>query len=73
METIGASVELAVGEDIMASAHAYKSAAASIGAVQLADLLRKLELAGAKGDCAHAAALLPHVRVAHDTVVTRLR
>lgn len=73
METISASVESAVGEDIRAAAHAYKSAAASIGARQLADLLLKLEVAGNEGDCARGATLLPLVRAAHDTVVTRLR
>ena len=73
MDAIGAAVESAVHDQIRTTAHAYKSAAASMGARRLADLLRQLELAGAEGDDVRAAALLPVVRVAHDTVVGRLR
>ncbi len=73
MQNIGMSVEAASSKEIRTAAHAYKSAAASIGAEQLAELLRRLEVAGAEGDCTRAAALLPLVRVAHDTVVARLR
>lgn len=73
MEAIGAAVYSANTDEIRATAHAYKSAAASMGAKQLADLLRQLEVAGAQGEGPRAAALLPQVKTSHDIVVTRLK
>lgn len=73
MDAIASAVESGKGDQVRATAHAYKSAAASIGAGQLAELLRLLEMAGAAGDKTKAAVLLPQVLAAHDTVVSCLQ
>jgi HPt (histidine-containing phosphotransfer) domain-containing protein len=73
MAAIDSAVRAASRDDIKNSAHAYKSAAASMGAWQLSDLLRQLESAGAEGDESRAEALLSKVRIAHDSVVATLQ
>lgn len=73
MDAINTAVAAGTCDLVKASAHAYKSAAASMGAKQLAELLRQLEEAGAQGDSVRAATLLPLIRNAHDSVVTPLR
>jgi HPt (histidine-containing phosphotransfer) domain-containing protein len=72
MSAIETAVAVTAAEEIRYAAHAYKSSAASMGAKQLADLLRQLELAGSEGDSARAAALLPEVLDAHESVVVQL-
>ena len=72
MGAIQSAVEASAPEEVRSSAHAYKSAAASMGATQLAELLRQLEVSGAEGDSSRSASLLIAARAAHDTVVARL-
>jgi HPt (histidine-containing phosphotransfer) domain-containing protein len=60
-------------EAIRATAHAYKSSAATMYACQLADLLQSTELAGKRGDADKARDLLPRVRDAHEATMDQLR
>jgi CheY-like chemotaxis protein len=56
------------GQDIRMAAHAFKSAAATIRAENLAELLNHVEKAGESGDLDKAAELLPQVRAEADSV-----
>ena len=73
MAAIESAVAATSSDDVRTTAHAYKSAAASMGARQLAEFLRQMEIAGSSGDTARASALLPMVRAAHESVVAPLR
>jgi CheY-like chemotaxis protein/HPt (histidine-containing phosphotransfer) domain-containing protein len=55
------------------AAHAYKSAAATIRAGQLAELLRQTEAAGERGGIEEARALAADVRAEHDRVMAFLQ
>ncbi len=59
-------------DDIRMAAHAYKSAAATIRAENLAELLNQIERAGSAGDVHHAAELIGQVRSESDSVLAYL-
>lgn len=73
MVAIESAVAGGVGDDIRFAAHAYKSAAASMCAKHLADLLRQLETAGAEGETALAERLLPQVKSEHEETMVLLQ
>jgi CheY-like chemotaxis protein/HPt (histidine-containing phosphotransfer) domain-containing protein len=60
------------GGEIRMAAHAYKSAAATIRAENLAELLSQIEHAGSAGDVHHAAELIGQVRNESDSVLSYL-
>jgi CheY-like chemotaxis protein len=59
--------------EIERAAHAYKSAAATIRAQELAALLKEAEQAAKSGDAATAAGFIPLIRNAHDAAVDYLK
>jgi CheY-like chemotaxis protein len=75
-DRIAALQEAANGTDagaIERAAHAYKSAAGTVKAQQLAALLKEAELAARAGDAEKASALVSRIAVAHDAAINYLR
>ena len=66
---------LAVGDasEIRMAAHAFKSAASTVRATDLAELLNQVELAGESGNLPQAEALVPQVREEHEAVMSFLQ
>jgi two-component system sensor histidine kinase/response regulator len=73
MEAIEKAVTGGTPEAVSHAAHAYKSAAGTIQATRLAELLRGMELAGSKGDVSAIAGLFTAVRDEHARVLAYLR
>jgi len=73
MATLETSLASADASDIRMAAHAYKSAAATIRAVNLAELLNQVELAGESGQVSQAEELIPRVRAEHEAVLAYLQ
>ncbi len=73
MEDISAAVSAGRGEGIRQAAHAYKSAAGTIMARKLAELLQAMEDAGREGDAEAAERLLGQVRHEHQAVLAQLK
>lgn len=71
-EALQAAVESAEAASIRTAAHAYKSAAATMQAVRLADLLQQTETAATDGDVAKAQELLPRLRSEHEALMEQL-
>jgi len=69
LETAAAAGDAAI---VGKAAHAYKSAAGTIHATDLAELLRQTEAAGKANDLGAINDLLPRVRRAHDATVSYL-
>ncbi|UCF39921.1 MAG: response regulator [Gemmatimonadota bacterium] len=72
MKAIEAAVAAREGEEIKQAAHAYKSAAGTIMARKLAELLQALEDAGAADDAAAAAKLMAKLRHEHQAVLAQV-
>lgn len=73
LTAIESGVELRDAERIRRAAHAYRSAAGTISASALGDLLERMEQAGRTGDVDTAAWLLPRVRAEHEAVLGLIR
>ena len=58
---------------IRMTAHAFKSAASTVRATDLAELLNQVELAGETGDVSRAKVLLPQVREEYQAVLSFLK
>jgi len=72
MRDVEAAVAAADAAGVARAAHAYKSAAGTIGAKSLAELLRRLEAAGKAGDLPEAQGLLVEVGAAHAAALAYL-
>jgi len=72
-DALEAAVESAEPEGVRAAAHAYKSAAATMRADGLAELLYRTEAAAREGDVAEPAVLLPDIRREHQAVLAQLQ
>ena len=72
-EALQAAVESAEADNISSAAHAYKSAAATMRAVRLADLLQQTETAARDGDVAGPAKLLRQLKMEHEAVLAHLQ
>jgi HPt (histidine-containing phosphotransfer) domain-containing protein len=73
LEALAHAVEAGEAGAIDRAAHAFKSAAATITARPLADVLRAIELAAKAGDVETATALFPEARRATLAVLAHLR
>lgn len=73
LEALQTAVESGSATDVSAAAHAYKSAAATMRADALAELLYQAESAGREGDVARSAELLPEIHRMHEGVLAQLR
>jgi HPt (histidine-containing phosphotransfer) domain-containing protein len=71
-DALQAAVESADAEDIRSAAHAYKSAATTMQAHRLANLLQQTENAGHEGNVAKAVELLPALKSEHEAVLAQL-
>jgi len=71
-EAVATAIQSAEADSIRTTAHAYKSAAATMRAVRLADLLRQTEAAARDGDVGRAAELLPQLQTEHEAVLAQL-
>ena len=71
-DALQAAVESVDANSIRTAAHAYKSAAATMRAVRLADLLQQAETAAHDGDVAKAVGLLPLLKTEHEAVLAQL-
>jgi CheY-like chemotaxis protein/HPt (histidine-containing phosphotransfer) domain-containing protein len=69
MGALEKAIEAGNATEIRMAAHAFKSAASTVRATDLAELLNQLEQAGASGDVAQAVALVPHARAEHEAVI----
>jgi len=72
-EAIATAILAAEADSIRTTAHAYKSAAATMQAVRLADLLQQTEAAARDGNVGRAAELLPQLKTEHEAVLAQLR
>jgi HPt (histidine-containing phosphotransfer) domain-containing protein len=73
MDALEAALIASDSSEIRMAAHAFKSAASTVRATDLAELLNQVEHAGASGDMVQAAALIPQVRAEHDAVMSFLQ
>ena len=73
MAALETSLASADASDIRMAAHAYKSAAATIRAVNLAEMLNQVELAGESGQVSQAEELIPRVRAEHEALLAYLQ
>ena len=73
LEALGAAVQAGDGAAIGRAAHAFKSAASTIGARGLAGQLLDMESAAGKGDVARATGQMPALRDEVDAVLTYLQ
>jgi HPt (histidine-containing phosphotransfer) domain-containing protein len=71
-DALQAAVESVDANGILTAAHAYKSAAATMQAVRLADLLQQTETAAHDGDVTKAVELLPLLKTEHEAVLAQL-
>ncbi len=55
--------------EVRMAAHAFKSAASTVRAIDLAELLNQVELAGVSGDMTQAEALMPQILDEHEAVM----
>ncbi len=69
LTVLEAAVQAADGEAVRMAAHAFRSAAATVRAGNLAELLHQVEDAGQANDLEHATELLPQVREEKAAVV----
>jgi len=72
-DALEAAIQSAAADTIRTAAHAYKSAAATMRAVRLADLLQQTEAAARNGDVTRPAELLAKLRTEHEAVLAQLR
>lgn len=72
MVALDAAVTAQDAEAVRQAAHAYKSAAGTVWARPLAELLREAERAGREGDLRRAASLVEGIRSEHDDVLRYL-
>jgi HPt (histidine-containing phosphotransfer) domain-containing protein len=72
MQALGRAAATADTSALEASAHAFKSAARTIMARRLADLLQELEDAGERGDTEKGVSLMPVVEEAYTAVIQYL-
>ncbi|MDH3456598.1 MAG: response regulator [Gemmatimonadota bacterium] len=69
LTALEAAVQAADGDAVRMAAHAFRSAAATVRAGNLAELLHQVEVAGEGSDIEHAAELMPQVREEKAAVV----
>jgi len=73
MADLRRAVEASDVEATAKTAHAYKSAAATIGAATLAELLKEIELESKEGNIARAGELLAQTSAEHEAVIAYLQ
>ena len=73
MEALNAAVSSSEADTIRSAAHAYKSAAATMRANRLAELLQQTEAAAREGNVSTPAELLPQVQQEHDAAMAQLQ
>ena len=73
LEALAEAARGGAAEPIQRAAHAFKSAAATIGAHRLAQLLDDMEASARSGDVARAQSALPNVRREALTVLDHVR
>jgi HPt (histidine-containing phosphotransfer) domain-containing protein len=72
LEALDQAVAAQDGVRIKATAHAYKSAAATMCATRLAELLKQTEIAGGEGEVAQATDLFEEIRAEHAAALRQL-
>jgi len=73
MSALEAALAAGDASEIRMAAHAFKSAASTVRATDLAELLNQVELAGESGNLPQAEALVPQVREEHEAVMSFLQ